>query len=76
MATTKATLAAENAALRKQVADLKLDIEIARQREAMSQRIIAAMTKPALRPQWQIGRAEAMAEAKEIAMHTGRSVKV
>lgn len=62
-----ARLAAENAVLRKQVADLTLINEM--QREP-ARRVAAHM------PSWQVQRAEAMAAAREMAMRSGYSVKV
>lgn len=77
--TTKAVLAAENAMLRKQVADLKLDIEMINklgdQVEATllrSQQRAAARTQRVARPL----RTPAMDAAREIAMRSGCVVKV
>lgn len=74
MRTTKAQLAADNAMLRKQVADLTLDLELARAQQVAQttpSRRVAAAT-----PAWQAERAAQMALAKEMAMRSGRSVKV
>lgn len=70
--TTKAMLATENAALRKQVADLTLDIEMLRKQQAApAPRAQRAYTMPA----WQADRAAAMAAAKAAAMRMGRVVQ-
>lgn len=60
-------LAAENEALRKQVADLEM---LARMQSIPTRRIMDHM------PQWQVDRAVAMAAAREMAMKTRMSVKV
>lgn len=72
MTTTKAALAAENAALRKQVADFMLDLEIMRKQAqpAPSQRTQQAT------PAWHQARAEAMAVAREMAKRMRCVVKV
>lgn len=62
-----AALAAENEALRKQVADLTL---IARMQHTPTRRVAHAM------PQWQLDRAAAMQAAREMAMQTRMTVKV
>ena len=62
-----ARLAAENEALRKQVLDMQLEVEMHR---APTRRIAAHA------PAWQLERAESMRQARAIAMHTGHVVKV
>ena len=65
-------LAAENEALRKQVADLQHDARVAGD-------IVAHLSTPAPRyvtPQWQIDRAIAMAAARDMAMRTRMVTKV
>ncbi len=64
-------LAAENEGLRKQVADLRMDLSIAQSSAP------ARSTKPAyVMPEWQAQRAQAMAAAKALAMSHGVAVKV
>lgn len=72
-----AALAADNAALRQEVEDLKLRLEMARaprpvirQLSSEAQHIVDARLAPAN------ARLEAMRAAREIAMATGRVVKV
>lgn len=60
-------LAAENEALRKQVADLEM---VSRMTAIPTRRVMNHM------PQWQVDRAVAMAAAREMAMRSGRSTKV
>jgi hypothetical protein len=69
-----ARLAAENAALRTQVADLEHNARIANE-------IVATLSTPTQRvarhmPQWQVDRAAAMHAAREMAMRTRMAVKV
>lgn len=61
-------LGTDNAALRKQVEDLKLELAM---HNAPSHRVAQHM-----QPQWQIDRAAAMAAAREMAMKTRFVVKV
>lgn len=60
-------LATENAELRKQVEDLKLQLNM---HSTPSHRVAPHMTS------WQAERARAMAAAREMAMRTGLNVKV
>lgn len=62
-----ARLATENAALRKQVTDLELIVQL---KHEPTRRVAAHM------PQWQIDRASAMAAARALAMSTRNVVKV
>ncbi len=68
-------IAAENEALRKQVADLQLNVELLTAKvascEAPAHRIARHTT-----PQWQIDRMAAMTAARELAMRTRMSIKV
>lgn len=69
-----AALATENAALRKQVADLEHNARIANE-------IVATLSTPTQRvarhmPQWQQDRAQAMAAARDMAMRTRMTVRV
>ena len=71
---TNAALATENAALRKQVADLEHNARVASE-------IVATLSTPTQRvarhmPQWQVDRAAAMHAAREMAMRTNFVVKV
>ncbi len=68
---TNATLATENAALRKQVADLEMILKLQHNRTAST----PVRTKPDM-PQWQVDRAAAMAATKQMAMSMGCVVKV
>lgn len=69
-----ARLAAENDALRRQVADLEHNARVASE-------LVAHLSTPTQRvarhmPQWQQDRAAAMHAAREMAIHTGRVVKL
>lgn len=64
---TNARLATENAALRKQVADLELIVAMQR---TPTRQVAHAM------PAWQAERARSMAAAREMAMRSGFAVKV
>lgn len=62
-------LAAENEALRKQVADLELINQL---KHTPTQRVARHMPQP----QWQVDRAAAMSAARDMAMRCGYAVKV
>lgn len=64
---TNARLAEDNAALRKQVADLELIVAMQR---TPTRQVAHAM------PTWQVERARSMAAAREMAMRSGYVVKV
>lgn len=88
--TTKAALEAQVAALNAQVADLQAQLVAAQQQLAQTryamdealdtiaaQRVAPAPQRQApVAPNWQLERLAAMAQAKELAMRFGRSVKV